>query len=297
MEGRSSLVETSSEDSRADGSSQLKDARFVLFRGGCILLAQTASIRPRLLSAQELVDLGVDTRQAVMIGADEGGSQWVLDLEDVDSKSITELEAYGAFRDLHLIREPIGADVWELLSRARILLTWNRETVLCPTCGAPTEARDGGTYRTCSDSTCRRILYPRTEPAVIVRVISGDMCLLARKGEFPHGVRSVIAGFVEAGETLERAVRREVKEEVGIELERIVYLGSQPWPFPAGLMIAFEANARGETIRIDPGELEAANWYTREQILREVYMGTLVLPSRKSIARGMIDEWLDGDCA
>jgi len=129
---------------------------------------------------------------------------------------------------------------------------------------------------------------------VIVRLVRDERCLLARQPRFAPRVRSVVAGFVEPGESLEEAVRREVSEEVGIRVGRTRYLGSQPWPFPMSLMLAFEAEALTEEIRLEDEELEAADWYTREQVRREVDAGTLILPSPKSISRRMIDEWLEG---
>jgi len=127
---------------------------------------------------------------------------------------------------------------------------------------------------------------------IIVRVLHDGRCLLARQPRFRPDVRSVIAGFVEPGESLEGAVRREVAEEVGLRIEGIRYLGSQPWPFPMNLMLAFEAHAQSDEIRIDEHELETADWYSKDRVLRELAAGTLVLPSPKSIARQMIDEWL-----
>jgi NAD+ diphosphatase len=123
--------------------------------------------------------------------------------------------------------------------------------------------------------------------------MSGDRCLLARQPGFRPGLWSVLAGFVEPGETLEEAVGREVAEEVGIQVDRIEYLGSQPWPFPMSLMIAFEAHARDDTLRLDTEELEAADWYSRDRVRQELAEGSLLLPSLKSISRWMIDDWLE----
>jgi len=269
------------------------EARFVLFRGGNVLLERSLPVRPAWISSSGMLNLGLDTRQAVLLETDVDGSQWALDVQDQAFHRVLDIASYGEFQDLHGIQEPIDPRMWATLSKARVLLRWNREARLCPTCGAPTCPRNGATYRVCSSSSCGRILYPRTEPSVIVRVVFNERILLVRKPQFPPGLRGFVAGFVEPGETLEQAACREVKEEVGIELGQIAYLDSQPWPFPACLMIAFEAHGRSATIHVDHRELEAADWYTRERVRQEAHDGRLVLPSRKSIARRMLEAWLN----
>jgi len=269
------------------------EARFVVFRGGDVLLETSSPIRPVLVPPTDLADLTTDHRAAVLLGTYEFGPRLALDLEDVSGSEAVENVFGGEFRSLSGIREPIESQTWALLSRARSLLTWIGSLAVCPRCGAATQGQEGGAVRLCTNAECGLIHYPRTDPTVIVRVVSGEKCLLARQPGHAPGLRSVIAGFVEPGETLENAVRREVAEEVGIFVERIVYLGSQPWPFPLNLMIAFEARARTETIHMDANELEAADWYTREGARREIDKGSLVLPSRKSIARRMIEDWLE----
>jgi NAD+ diphosphatase len=223
------------------------------------------------------------------------GPRFALDVQALPP-DVFDGRTGGGFRDLGEIREPIDVGTWALLSRARSLLEWNQRLVLCPVCGAETTQYNGGAARICSNGTCKHIWFPRTDPAVIVRVVSGEKCLLARQPQYAPGLRSVLAGFVEPGETLENAVRREVREETGLEVDGTQYLGSQPWPFPMSLMIAFEAHAGDEAIRIDEQELEAADWYTRTDVRRGLAAGSLVLPSRKSIARKMIEDWLDS-CA
>lgn len=268
------------------------ETRFVLFRGESALLEADLPIRPVLVPMVELADPRLDFANAVHLGICETGPLLALDLEEADVEGFDRESRSNAFRDLRSIQEPIDRVTWRILSRARALLAWNRFFAACPTCGSATTPQSGGTIRMCSNASCGRIHYPRTDPTVIVRIIFGEKCLLGRQRKFAPGVRSVIAGFVEPGETLEGAVRREAEEEVGIAVERITYLGSQPWPFPMNLMIAFEAHACDETIRIDAQELEAADWYTRERIQEELAAGSLVLPSPKSIARWMIEDWL-----
>jgi NAD+ diphosphatase len=294
MSERSALqgVGAQEEDQRAEW---LRDpeTRFILFCGEGALLETDPPIRPILVTPAGLTNLRPAFANAVHLGAYETGPLLALDLEEANDGGSEGDLLRGRFRGLRSIQEPVDSATWELLSRARALLAWNRLYVACPACGSATTPQNGGTIRVCSNAACGRNHYPRTDPTVIVRVVSGEKCLLGRQRQFAPGIRSVVAGFVEPGETLEGAVRREVEEEVGIAVERIAYLGSQPWPFPMNLMIAFEAHAQDETIRIDAQELEAADWYTRERIREELAAGSLVLPSRKSIARRMIDEWLE----
>lgn len=149
--------------------------------------------------------------------------------------------------------------------------------------------------RRCTNEDCGAEHYPRTDPAIIVLVTDRDRCLLARKPEWPAGMHSTIAGFVEPGENLREAVAREVLEETGIEVGEVVFHSSQPWPFPSSLMLGFTAARVGGELRIDPGELEDAGWFQRSRIPELVETGELRLPGRVSIARRLIEEWLDSE--
>jgi len=267
------------------------DARFLLFQDVNALLEEHGSVSPVWLSAHELSDTRLAIGAAVDLGDSGEGARIAMDvckLSDGEGMTLP-----GMFQSLSNIQESVDPRTWRTLARARALLAWNVRTARCPSCGATTASEKRGMVRVCTNPACKQPHFPRTDPTVIVRVVRGEMCLLARQPRFRNGLRSVLAGFVEPGETLEEAVRREVAEEVSIEVERIEYLGSQPWPFPMNLMIAFEAHAREAVICIDDDELEAADWYTREQVQHALAEGSLVLPSQKSIARWMIDDWLE----
>jgi NAD+ diphosphatase len=153
--------------------------------------------------------------------------------------------------------------------------------------------RNAGYMRACTDPACGAQHFPRSDPAIIVRVTHRDRCLLARQPSFRPGLHSILAGFVEPGESLEDAVRREVEEEAGLQLGAVSYVDSQPWPFPTSLMVGFAAEATGDDIHIDSREIESAGWMTRAEVHAEMQSGTLLLPSLKSIARRLIDEWLN----
>jgi NAD+ diphosphatase len=186
-----------------------------------------------------------------------------------------------------------------LAGYAGSLLSWHRRHRFCANCGAPTELRDAGHERHCP--ACDAHHFPRTDPVVIVRVTdAGDRLLLGRQARWPEGRFSLLAGYVEPGETLEEAVRREVREESGIELGEVSYIASQPWPFPSSLMLGFSALAVGGD---DPApgddELAEVRWFEREELERAARgEGELALSPPYSIARRLIDAWLaDGPAA
>jgi NAD+ diphosphatase len=165
------------------------------------------------------------------------------------------------------------------------IIDFARTTRYCGRCGA--KIRRLRTERAAFCTDCNLITYPRISPAVIVLVQKGDEILLARSPHFPAGMHSVVAGFVEPGETLEEAVHREVKEEVGITIKMLRYVASEPWPFPNSLMCGFVATyARGE-ITIDNNEITSAGWFDRDHLP--------VLPSRLSLSRVLIDAWVRGE--
>lgn len=150
------------------------------------------------------------------------------------------------------------------LAYARGILHWNRNQRYCGACGGPTTAHDGGHMRVCQQ--CGKQLFPRIEPAVIVLVTWHDRCLLARHRGAAPDAWSTLAGFVEVGENLEAAVRREVREEAGVLLDTVHYQASQAWPFPAGLMIGYRAVAASATIDVDGAELDEARWFTAPEV-------------------------------
>lgn len=175
------------------------------------------------------------------------------------------------------------------------LSIWHSRQRYCPTCGAPvTPALAGWAQRCTNEADGNRILFPRVEPAVITAVVDGkDRLMLQHNAAWKDPkLYSVSAGFVEAGESLEHACRRETMEETGIELGEVRYLGSQPWPFPASLMMAFKAQAKTTDIRVDGEETVTARWVTRDEYTAELIAERMVAPGKATIARYMIEEWL-----
>lgn len=149
------------------------------------------------------------------------------------------------------------------LGEAKALMDWHRRHRFCASCGAPTTAFTGGFRRDCA--SCGAHHFPRVDPVVIMLVTDGERCLLGRQPQFAPGMYSALAGFIEPGETIEDAVRREVMEEAGVPVGAVRYLASQPWPFPSSLMIGCTAQALADTIVVDRLELEDARWFTREE--------------------------------
>ena len=187
-----------------------------------------------------------------------------------------------ALRSLRELYGRVDEQIWTLAGRAAQLVEWDRTHVHCGRCGTPTEHAPGERARRCP--VCGHAAFPRLSPAVIVRVTRGDEILLARAQRFPGSMYSVLAGFVEPGESLEECVARELEEEVGIEVDQITYFSSQPWPFPHSLMIGFTAHWVSGDLRVEEAELVDARWFTRDDLPE--------LPGRLSIARKLIDAWL-----
>ncbi|MFC1494098.1 NAD(+) diphosphatase [Thermodesulfobacteriota bacterium] len=197
----------------------------------------------------------------------------------------TENEIHGPFSlhpPLSLVNK-IDEDLVRIAGLGNQLVYWSVAHRLCGRCGNLTEDKKDERAKVCPD--CGQIYYPRLSPAIIVAVLKDDKILLAHSQRFPAKFYSVLAGFVEPGENLEECVKREVREETGIEIKNIKYFGSQPWPFPDSLMIAFTAEYEGGEIKVDETEIADAGWYAKEEIPR--------IPPSISIARKLIDWFLE----
>lgn len=184
-----------------------------------------------------------------------------------------------------------------LANVATALNQWHASHQHCGFCGAETYAKDSGFVRLCSNPDCAKEHFPRTDPAIIVAITHTDKSgaekiLLGRQAQWPEKRYSVIAGFVEPGESLEQAVKREALEEVGLEVKQVTYQASQPWPFPQSVMLGFNAQATSSEIHLKDQELETADWFERETLLELVKNEQLILPFKYSISRSLIENWL-----
>jgi NAD+ diphosphatase len=215
---------------------------------------------------------------------DPVGEEVFLGVRDDEGVFAVELDREPASAvDVRSLFGEVSAQESATLVYAKALLHWNRNQRFCGTCGGGTKPRHGGNVRDCLG--CGRELFPRIEPAVIMLVEHGDRALFGRRAGSDRF--STLAGFVDLGESLEDAVRREVAEEAGVAVGDVRYVGSQPWPFPAGLMIAFRAQALSEDVDVDGDELAEAAWLTREEV-RAGHLPRM----RDSIGAHLIETWL-----
>lgn len=212
------------------------------------------------------------------LGRYNGTSCYAAEIEDPGS-----LHEEDRFLTLRETAEQMDNDLFAIAGRAIQILKWLKTHRFCGQCGKPMTDKPDELARECTD--CSLVIYPRISPAVIMSVERGDEILLARSSRFPKGMYSTLAGFVDPGETLEDAVRREVMEEVGIQVSDIRYFGSQPWPFPNSLMLGFTAVYEQGELDINRSELEDARWFSVRDLPRK--------PSRISIARALIDHFIE----
>ena len=222
---------------------------------------------------------GVDGDRLVTIAGE--GSIYLGRMDNVPL-FLSEGQA-GTMLDFRAAAGQLAPEHVELLSYAQGILNWTRRTRFCSTCGATLEVRQGGHVRACTP--CAQEVYPRTDPAVMMLVTHRDRLLLAQHKGRPAKMWSTLAGFVEPGESLEGAVRRELLEETGLAAKSLRYFGSQPWPLPASLMIGFTIETDSDALTIDENELAEARWFSREEL------DAVSLSSRISLSRWMIDSW------
>ena len=240
-------------------------------------------------SPADLVDRGVS--DAVLLGVDaEGVAHFSLPVAEGDSAPTRDLSGELAQMSLRDVGASLSEDEASLFVHAVALARWHQRHQFCATCGQPTVIQSAGHVRRCP--SCSALHFPRTDPAIIVLVVDrDDRCLLGHGAEWASRQYSTLAGFVEPGETLEQAVIREVHEESGVVVQDPVYLGSQPWPFPASLMLGFKAMASTTEITTDDVEVTHARWFTRDQLADAVTSGAVTLSSGVSISRRLIEYW------
>lgn len=265
------------------------DSRFVPVWGDhCLVGGEPLHLA--LLKRHQIENYLVEHNQ-VFLGLYRGKPAFAVPIAASEPAPYGEL---GEFQDLRYLGSILPADEANLAAHARGLVLWHASQQFCGGCGSSARPDSGGNSRRCVNADCNREIFPRVDPAIIVLVSDGERCLLGRQSGWPEGRYSTIAGFVEPGESLEDAVRREVFEETNIRVAAIRYHSSQPWPFPSSLMLGFVAEAELSSsleIRMNDGELEDAKWFTR----KELRSGFPKLPFRISIARRLVDGWLDAD--
>lgn len=251
--------------------------------------------------------VGITREGLVLVDPERGGILWLRPQGRFDPETVLCIGTVGGVPYFAMVvgDEFPAATLRELASQlsdthrdvattAVALVNWHKVAPFCGICGGQTEVRSGGHVRWCSH--CERDRYPRTDPAVIVAILDHhDRLLLGHQAIWDAGRVSLLAGFVESGESLEQALRREVREEAEIELGALRYFGSQPHPFPRSLMLAFVARATTTDVCVDGRELQWAGFFDTEEVRRKVEAGSLRLPAQSSIASRMIGLWLDGN--
>ena len=253
----------------------MEEALWFVFRGDRLLVLE--GDEPRVPRAFTFEEIGTGALFRQPVGYLDGSPCWAVEVPDG-----AEAPGGAAFLDLRAIFAAVDEGFFAVAGRAKQVVGWHATHRFCGRCGGETEPFEGEMAMRCT--RCGMMHYPRVSPAVIVRVRRGEEVLLARSPGFPKGLRSVLAGFVEPGESIEETIHREVREEVGIEVENLRYFGSQPWPFPNSLMIGFTADYAGGELEPQPGEIEEAGWYRAD--------GLPQLPPRVSIARRMIEDFV-----
>ena len=269
-------------------------ARFYLTSGERWLLRTDTPAHDPLYSRKAAEALGADLSGSILLGTDRAGQPYLAarladDIAIEDGTALIDLRSIA-------MQGLLDPDSEGQLGQAAHLLGWHGRNRFCARCGAATHPEAAGYRRRCP--ACGDVVFPRTDPVTIMLVHDGKgHCVLGRQPRFPDKFWSCLAGFVEAGETVEDAVRRETLEESGLAVSRVDYLASQPWPFPGSLMIGCMALATETTIAFDASELEACRWFPRDEV-RAMLAGThpdgLALPQRFAIAHHLIKAFADG---
>lgn len=262
------------------------ESRFLWLDGDLRLAVDAASGKPYRLDHEARERHFADVPASLL--GEGGGHTWFL-LHAAGRMPFSGTVAWLGLRDAGMRLDAFDAG---LFAYARGLAHWQSITRYCRTCGTALAYVSAGHRAQCTNPDCGAMQFPRTDAAIIVIVEHDGACLLGRQAMWPQGRYSTLAGFVEPGETLENAVRREVAEEAGVEIATCDYHSSQPWPFPASLMLGFTARASSRAITLRDGELEDARWFTPREIVQGVEDGSLLLSSPVSVSWHLLADWM-----
>lgn len=260
-----------------------------LWRDRCLVRPSENGYSAVLLSHDQIHPLDDSPHPPTLLGRHSSTTYFSVSVGDAMAARLGEAHQ-ARFEDLRRVIDHLGVLDAGMLAYAKAMHYWQHRHRYCGVCGNPNRLRSAGHRMRCSNEECGRDTFPRIDPAIIVLVTHGDSCLLGRQASWPAKRYSTLAGFVEPGESLEEAVRREVYEEAGVELHDLQYRSSQPWPFPASAMAGFHARALNRHCRVSD-ELEDVRWFSAEQIRTQVASGELLMPTPYSIAFGLIAEW------
>ena len=288
------------------------DARAAIFARDMPILPAGEGVRDPFFPIEYAVALG-GARFEVLLGVDARGAPIYAELlPDAAVEEVADLS--DGFLDRRMLVVPgrqelqvvdmrsiavqglVAPDAVAILGEAKAILNWHARHSHCANCGAPTRVTAAGWRRECD--VCKAQHFPRTDPVVIMLAIDGERCLLGRQPRFPKGMYSALAGFLEPGETIEEAVRREIHEEAGIDCGEVAYVASQPWPFPSSLMIGCLARATSSAITVDHAELEDARWFERAEVaamFEKRHPDGLAAPMRMAIAHHLLRFWVESE--
>jgi NAD+ diphosphatase len=272
-----------------------RDARAYVIHRDSLVVRQEAGGSRALLGLDEAVKLGANPG-TIFLGLRDGAPVFgmgiaaaavekLLGREDV---AVTELRGM-------VMQGAVPTEQLSAIAMAKSMVTWHQRHGYCANCGTRTGMKEGGWKRDCPN--CKTEHFPRTDPVVIMLVTHGDRCLLGRQKQFMPGMWSCLAGFVEAAETIEDAVRREIFEESGIHCTDVTYYMTQPWPYPSSLMIGCAARATSDDIVVDKAELEDARWFTREEVTlmhSRTHPDGMFAAHPFAIAHHLIGRWVHG---
>jgi NAD+ diphosphatase len=273
-----------------------RDTRaYVVYRDS-LVMKQDAEGPRALLTIDEALKFGANPG-TIFLGLRDGAAVFgmgisapaVEKLLTRDDVGVTELRGMA-------MQGTVAPNQLSAIAMAKSLVSWHQRHGYCPNCGNRTAMTQGGWKRDCP--SCKTEHFPRTDPVVIMLVTSGEKCLMGRQKQFPQGMWSCLAGFVEAAETIEDAVRREIFEESGIRCTDVTYYMTQPWPYPSSLMIGCTARATNEDIVVDHSELEDARWFDRDEatlMLKRQHRDGLAGPHPFAIAHHLVGRWLQSD--
>jgi NAD+ diphosphatase len=269
--------------------SQGPNARFLLMRrdGSALVMSDRSALRE--LTLEECAPLMSDA-SPTFLGSDGDHHHFLLAIDDALAERAAS-QSGGLFLDLRQAGALLSTSEAGLFAYARGLSFWQSRTNFCANCASPLQLESAGHRAKCTNPQCGIEHFPRTDPAIIVIVEHGDKCLLGRQPSWPERRYSTLAGFVEPGETLEDAVRREVFEESGVRVGECDYHSSQPWPFPASIMLGFTAEAIDPTITLGT-ELAEARWFSADELVDGVKSGAVGLSSPISVSYHLIEDWL-----
>ncbi|MEM7214295.1 MAG: NAD(+) diphosphatase [Pseudomonadota bacterium] len=292
---RNTLVRDAESRTEDDLPTALKnaDTRFFMFAGNRVLLRKESGNTEVLFDREMLDRFDPVLDRAILLGGSETGPRVAVPAK-ADPETLAEPWITYDLRSL-LYSGSIGEEDAGAIAQAGSMLHWHFMNRFCGQCGTKSEIKIGGYRRDCPN--CGSKIFPRTDPVVIMLPIQGDRCVMGRSPHFPPGWFSTLAGFVEPGETIEDAVRRETFEETGIKVGKVQYHASQPWPFPHSLMIGIHCEAISSTIDFDANELEDCRWFTREevrQMTREEHPEGFICPPNKAISTALIQYWANG---